>query len=187
MKRTVFVGAMIVSVVLSGCASASQDDNPEPASSNSTVATPPPAPSEGPVAEYLETFDADHFGGITLPRTIVTERARPHADAEDGFIAAVREDPAQQEATSVFTRLDDASVLYLGYLYCAAFDVSNEIAPSIATVVDVVARSNGRPSTKPADEDFIATVTIVNHSSGSLCPELYVDTRDFLDEFLGSQ
>lgn len=179
MKRMLTVATFaFVSLLIAGCAGSEPQSQSEPSSPPLTI----DIPTYGPVAEYLNGFDAAQLNGINLPRGIAIERGRVAPDIEERYIAAVREDPNSTVAASVFDLFDDDAVLYLGYLYCAARDADLPIDRAIASVVDVVARAGGRDPTSPAADDYIASVTIVNLSSGSLCPLLYVDTRAFLDE-----
>jgi len=179
MKRTLTVATFaFVALLLAGCAGSEPQSRSEPTSPPLTI----DRPGYGPVDEYLNSFDARHLNGVDLPRGIVVERARVAPDIEERYVAAVRKDPNSAVAASVFDLLDDDAVLYLGYVYCAGRDVDLPVDRAVASVVDVVARAGGRDPTTPANDDFIAAVTIVNLSSGSLCPLLYVETRAFLDE-----
>ena len=186
--RTLLAAAMLV-MALGSCdanQSTGEGDATTTIASVETTRTLPPIPTAGDVDEYLTSFDSARFGGIGLPAMIETERIRVPEEVEASYVEAVREDPANDQVGPIVGAFDDESLLYLGYLYCAAHDESETIAPSVAAVVDVVTRANGRPATSPADEDFVVSVTIVNLASGSLCPELYLETRSFLDELLGT-
>ncbi|MEZ5176405.1 MAG: hypothetical protein R2823_09405 [Acidimicrobiia bacterium] len=157
-------------------------------SNGSTTTTEPrQGPDGGPLADYMNSFDASHLGGVELRRDIVTDRLRVRSDTEERFVAAVNEDSSQAIASATFAVLDDDAVIYLGYLYCLARDAAEPIDRSVAAVVDVTTRTAGRNPTSPDDSDFIAAVTIVNHASGSLCPERFVDTNAFLKDLTGSQ
>ena len=140
----------------------------------------------GPVQEFLLTFDNERLGGVGLPASIETDRLRAPESIEAEFVTEVRADPANEDVGTTLSDLGDESLVYLAYLYCAAADQSEDIGASIAAVVDVVARANGRPSTAPAESDLVASVVIVNLSSGSLCPDLFVETDAFLQELLGT-
>ena len=171
----VFAFAALLIGACSGSDPQSQTDATVPF--ESSVASEP-----GAVADYLNSFDAAHLNGIDLLRGMAAGRERVTEDIEARFVRAVREDPSATQAKAILARIDDEAVVYLGYLYCSARDASLPIDSSVASVVDVVARANGRDPTTPATDDFIVSVTIVNLASGSLCPELYLDTRAFLDE-----
>jgi len=183
MRRTLSVAMFaFVSLLIAGCAVSEPQSQSDPSSAPLTI----DVPDYGPVAEYLNGFDAVQLNGIDLSRSIATERGRVAPGIEERYIVAVSEDPNNTVAASVFDLLDDDAVLYLGYLYCAARDAELPIDRAIASVVDIVARAGGRDPTSPAANDYIASVTIVNLASGSLCPELYLDTRTFLDELTGN-
>lgn len=179
MKKFLSLVAFSFSMLLLGaCAGSSASSPPESTAPPSTG----PAADNGMVADYLNGFDAARLNGIYLPRGIATDRARVAGDIEERFVAATREDPNSDAAAATFAILDDDALVYLGYVYCAAMDARLPIDRSVATVVDVVARVAGRDATAPATDDFIVSVTVVNLASGSLCPELYLDTRAFLEE-----
>ncbi|NOX31287.1 MAG: hypothetical protein GXP35_14745 [Actinobacteria bacterium] len=171
-KFLALVGFLFSIVLLGACAG----------SSTSRPSTVPPDASSvvisGTVADYLNSFEAERFNGIKLPRGIPTDRDRVRSQTEEAFVGAVRSD----SNGSILAQLDDDAVVYLGYLYCAARDAELPINRAVALVVDVVARAEGREPAAAVTEDFIASVTIVNLASGSLCPELYLDTRSFLDD-----
>ena len=172
------VAAMVLIVASAGACS---NDSAPP----STRSVEPP--EGGSLEFYMNSFAASHLNDVELPRSITSSRARVVENTEDAFVNAVEEDPASASATSSFNLLDRDATIYLGYLYCIARDSNLAIGESVASVVDVVARVGGRDPAAPANEDFIASVTIVNHASGSLCPELYVDTHEFLEELTASQ
>lgn len=176
MRRLLTLIAISFSVLfIAACAGSSTQPQTEP-----TVL--PPQANNGTVADYLNGFDAQHLNGIELPRGVAIDRNRVTNDTEKRYVAATREDPNSAEASPSFDALDDDALLYLGYLYCAARDARLPIDRAVASVVDVVARTGGRDPTSPSTNDFIVSVTIVNLASGSLCPELYTDTRAFLDD-----
>jgi len=182
--KTAFTVATVafVALLLAGCAGSGPQSQSEPTSPPLTI----DRPGYAPVDEYLNSFNAEHLNGIDLPRGIVIERSRVSPDIEGRYVEAVRRDPNSAAAASVFDLLDDDAVLYLGYVYCAARDVGLPIDGAVASVVEIIARAAGRDATAPVPDDFIVSVTIVNLSSGSLCPELYLDTRAFLDELVGN-
>ena len=189
MRLRTLVAAVIFAMALGACDASESTEGGDTTTtiiSAETTRTLPPIPTAGDVDEYLASFDPARFGGIGLPAKIETERIRVPEEVEASFVEAVRDDPANDQVGPIVGAFDDESLLYLGYLYCAAHDESETIAPSVAAVVDVVTRANGRAATTPADDDFVTSVTIVNLASGSLCPELYLDTRSFLDDLLGT-
>ncbi len=170
-----------VALALAGCAASTAETSPDQAAPPSTAAVSP----QGTVAAFRDGFDASLLGGIDLPRGIPTDRMRVKPPVEERFVQAVREDPNTGTSAPMLDEMDDDAVLYLGYLYCAGMDAGLSIDRAVAGVVDVVARAEGRDPTAPDTGDYVASVTIVNLSAGSLCPELYLDTRDFLEQLTG--
>lgn len=172
-------------IVLAACSPSEESEAPP----STTTTVDRPVITAGPVQEYLLTFDNERLGGVGLPASVETDRLRAPESIEAEFVIEVRKDPTNEDDEEVGTTLsdlDDESLVYLAYLYCAAHDQSDDIGASIAAVVDVVARANGRPSTAPAQSDLVASVVIVNLGSGSICPDLYLDTDAFLQELLGT-
>ena len=179
--------ALVLTVVSCSDAGAESTTSTPPTTSSPTgpdgSVTLPPSATAGRAEDLLNGVDSATLAEVALP-VIQTDLQRTTPDAESDYLGVVRDDPSSGEPGAVVPLLDDAAVLYLGYLFCAIYEATGEPAPSVTGVVDVVARSQGRQPTQPADADFVASVTIANLSSGSLCPNRYVTTRAFLDELL---
>lgn len=180
------IAAVLLTVAAAACTS-SDGNATETAATTPTTAPPTSAAaSEAQLAsDFLNFFDASHFGDIELDRTYGGDRERLAVDAEAPYPDQVRTDPSVAGAEVTLDRFSDDALLYLGYTYCLYRDVDAPPEVAIQAVVALAARAGGREPTEPALEDLVTGVTVANYASGSLCPEYFEDTRDLIDSLAG--
>lgn len=191
MKRSMMVVAMVVALAAAAC---SGDGGGE-----ATTTTAGPIGTTTTTSGTGATTDDAPFGFVAdLLNRVEDTRPEPHrsfggdlnrvsGDAEGAYVAALRDADLTDQGVEVdWSVYSDDDLLFAGYLYCLVRDNGGEVSDGFGAVVSEVLARTGAAGGQAEPADLATAITMVNFSTGSLCGQFYVETREFLEGTFGA-